>query len=556
MDVEEKDKNEPSELSFEMKSDDGDTIVADESSSVDPAEASCPSNTEVTADNADIKSPSESPEDVNMELKNLEPCSDPKTPERNFHISTNARSLLKLKTSPHRRIPKAYKRQASLMNSQLGENMKQHFNYRKMTQNCEGELLAKAISLAGKPTTPPTSYPESFTKGMVTVRKIETLLDPKRRESMLETPDKQQLSSKGRTIITFIPGSANSKPITLSKVVFKPNSPEANKAPDQHSNHQFVPKVLKPPAIRRFRPILPNSKPVTLKQSPPPKMLPTASAGSRIRLQKMADGSYGFIKTKIPNKNAYKDSTLIVRKKGSRESSASRPSTKSHLDSSNEETISTPERTQMNSAESPSFSSLDVNEPSTSKATTPPSSARASDIDNEDFVFDKPELQDSNNSEHLSVVELSMKEEAPEPFKYLIPQHMLSAETDKVKVIEESSPLIDPNNYSNQPSDAEMFVIEDEVEEGGKECEASTSINAKSRRKSTLVPKTDSMELQFEDSPFKMPKRPQANIDLIENLSKYRGMIMNLMKKLKMPPMTFTEENSDDYINVYKIYRN
>lgn len=502
-------------------------------------------------------------EDVNMEII-------PSAGETTAKII----SIKSQRSSHRRRILKAYKR--IIKGIALRKNSPRKKNLRsRETAPLVSENINKVLT--DKPKTPPISYPESFTKGMVTVRKIETLLEPKRAEILKTSTSTNQVQlRKSGTVITFYPAGTNSKPIKVSKVLYKSLVPVANKAdqasskPNQHSsvvNSTFVPKILKPP-IRMIPTSFRNARPGTLKAIiPPPKILPASQDVKRVRLQKLADGSYGFVKGKSPPNSfqkaylkspAIKRATVKVRQISFDKEKTTHPDSPGANEDSTAKMLPTP-----SSSHSPHINP-NLSDPgkcssppillTTNNDISPNAMAQSSDTSKDEFVFEKPEVTELflNESGHLTAHELP-KESSPEPFKYLIPQQMLLSSTDKVKFIEESSAQIGSNTDSYQPGEDDLFVIEDEADEHKKEGEASTSAQNKSRRKDTLVPKVDNS--QFEDFPFRMPPRPQVNIDLIETLSKYRVMLMNLVNKLKMPPIRFSEEDGD-LINAYKIHRN
>lgn len=151
----------------------------------------------------------------------------------------------------------------------------------------------------------------------------------------------------------------------------------------------------------------------------------------------------------------------------------------------------------------------------------------------------------------------SPREETPEPEKYVIPQDMLMSSTEKVKVVERK-PEEQPASISTDYNFADMFVMEPDPEEEKKAPSSSAvaSTQQRHKRKSSIVPKDDDC-IEFNSKPVdpSSAPRPQENIDLIENLASYRVLVSALLKKLGMPPIDFNED-SNDYINIYKIYRN
>lgn len=170
---------------------------------------------------------------------------------------------------------------------------------------------------------------------------------------------------------------------------------------------------------------------------------------------------------------------------------------------------------------------------------------------------DKPSIVKNAFYHHERAIEL--REESPEPTKYLIPQDMLMSSSEKVKVVERK-PVPSPVNVATDYNFDDMFVMELEPEEEkSSPTKASVpSILLRHKRKASIVPKDDD-GIEFDAKrakPAATPlPRPQENIDLIENLATYRVYVAALLKKLKMPPMDFSEESSE-YINTYKIYRN
>lgn len=134
---------------------------------------------------------------------------------------------------------------------------------------------------------------------------------------------------------------------------------------------------------------------------------------------------------------------------------------------------------------------------------------------------------------------------SPESVKYVIPQNMIASSTDKIKEIAASSHH--EAEVTTIYPDGDMFVVETEEEK-----RPPSPLN-KNRRKTALVPKED--DIHFEDNPsFQMLQRPQENLDLIEMLANYRVLVCHMLKKLEMPQIDLNEE-SDDYINMYKILR-
>ncbi|CRL00860.1 CLUMA_CG014111, isoform A [Clunio marinus] len=142
------------------------------------------------------------------------------------------------------------------------------------------------------------------------------------------------------------------------------------------------------------------------------------------------------------------------------------------------------------------------------------------------------------------------------PFKYTIPQDLLASDDDKVMTKEQ----ITLNNRKadsseNSCSTPDLFVFDNEHQQEEEEDEAVKKVqNVRNRRKSALVPKKDDGDIEFEEPSMELPIRPKGNIELIDNLAKYRALVHNLLMKLNMPSIDFNGL-SDDYINLYKIYR-
>lgn len=139
-------------------------------------------------------------------------------------------------------------------------------------------------------------------------------------------------------------------------------------------------------------------------------------------------------------------------------------------------------------------------------------------------------------------------EPEPLPVKYIIPQDMLYSEDDKIKNVVKQ-PMQRRHSLSPETNTSELFVFEME------EKPVDAFQTSKNRRKSMLVPKEDDQETLFEEPPFVIPPRPVANVDLIDNLAGYRVLVQNILKKLDMPKIDFNEDG-DEYINLYKFYRN
>lgn len=140
------------------------------------------------------------------------------------------------------------------------------------------------------------------------------------------------------------------------------------------------------------------------------------------------------------------------------------------------------------------------------------------------------------------------RNKTPEPVKYIIPQGMLASASDKVQHIQEPSSSEGSPQHEN---DNDQFMVENDDDKKPQQ-----TAGNKSRRKATIIPKEDDDEMSFEEPPFEMPPRPQANVDLIANLATYRVLVRNLLEKLNVPQIDFNGADGDEYINIYKIYRN
>lgn len=132
----------------------------------------------------------------------------------------------------------------------------------------------------------------------------------------------------------------------------------------------------------------------------------------------------------------------------------------------------------------------------------------------------------------------------PEPVKYVIAQNMLMGQNDRLKIIDESSNSSNSSDNAESCGNGDLFVLDDECQR------ASTN-----RRKAAHIP-ANNEEPIFEEAPFHMPSRPQANIDLIDNLAKYRVLVRSMLKKLNMPQIDFSATEGDEYVNMYKMLRN
>lgn len=146
--------------------------------------------------------------------------------------------------------------------------------------------------------------------------------------------------------------------------------------------------------------------------------------------------------------------------------------------------------------------------------------------------------------------------ERPEIVKYTIPQGMLYSDSSKIcthKVKHVVSKSTDSSLASSVADSSEMFVIEPDPEIHANISAAASAI-PRNRRKSVLAPKKADDEMTFEEGPFQVPPRPQVNIDLIENLAKYRVYLKTLLNKVDIPNLDLNEDG-DEYINLYKIFR-
>lgn len=149
-----------------------------------------------------------------------------------------------------------------------------------------------------------------------------------------------------------------------------------------------------------------------------------------------------------------------------------------------------------------------------------------------------------------------LREKTPEPVKYVIPQDMLMSSTEKAKVITQKPPPTQISRNDATGNFADMFVMDPELDEEKKSTPGTS--NLRHKRKSSIVLKNND-DTEFDakrvSPPASLPPRPQENVDLIETLATYRVYVTSLLKKLGMPPMDFSED-SNDFINTYKIYRN
>lgn len=165
----------------------------------------------------------------------------------------------------------------------------------------------------------------------------------------------------------------------------------------------------------------------------------------------------------------------------------------------------------------------------------------------------KPSFKDTHVVRPKSLPSDAPREKTPEPVKYVIPQDLLFSQTEKVKIVAQNLTNLEEKVSLESVGENDLFVIDNEPEEERKPQQEPAPFS-KNRRKTTLVPKTDDDEIMFEEQPFQMPLRPQTNIDLIENLAKYRALVSSLLERLSMPQIDFNEDG-DEYINMYKIFR-
>lgn len=147
-----------------------------------------------------------------------------------------------------------------------------------------------------------------------------------------------------------------------------------------------------------------------------------------------------------------------------------------------------------------------------------------------------------------------MKQPSPEPFKYIIPQCMLMAQNDRLKIVDENSSSSNSSDNPESCENGDLFVIDQDVD-GQKSPPSPPSSVSNSRRKSSLVPLSTDDEPVFEE-PFRMPSRPQTNVDLIDSLAKCRVLVRSMLKKLNMPQIDFSTTEGDEYVNMYKMLRN
>lgn len=137
---------------------------------------------------------------------------------------------------------------------------------------------------------------------------------------------------------------------------------------------------------------------------------------------------------------------------------------------------------------------------------------------------------------------------------YIIPQNLLMSKTDTVANMQNTIRVVagttcDPPKVIKRSVESEFHLVESEQDDERLEHQS------KNRRKTTLVPKHEAEEMLFEEKPFQIMSRPQANNDLIENLALYQVLVQQLTKRLKMPNFELSDDG-EDHINTYKIFRN
>lgn len=435
------------------------------------------------------------------------PQEEKTTPERKEETSI-PRSVSYKTYSPHRRIVKAYKRRAvqNMVNSPIKRII------RAPALSPEVAVIAQSSPVSSTEK-PKEEFPEVFTRGLVTVRRIETLLEPKLVEQNLKDQNISVESKRFETIPT-------------PKVVTKPGLMSPPEVPTRNpmtaaTSRPFIPKVLRTP-LRKFNWKTPmqNPKPPTLQLSPPPKVVSATSSGSRVRLQKLSNGLYGVVKTG----NVQKEPETLI----------SKLEVKS-VESSKEQSNKLPVKETITKAVPLNF------KPSQNSSSVGTSSLVNT---NSQSAPVKSAVAQSSSSNLRLIVRIPEKEKIPEAFKYLIPQNMLASSTDKAKSIDEKASNSTPEAITNAPKDDKAPEVESEDDDDKTE----SSLRRRPRRKTALVPKTDDSELEVELENFILPPRPKANIDLINKLAMYRVMVENLQKKVDVPKIDFNE-NSDDYID-------
>jgi hypothetical protein len=195
--------------------------------------------------------------------------------------------------------------------------------------------------------------------------------------------------------------------------------------------------------------------------------------------------------------------------------------------------------------------------PATVKPTIPPLREL---YDAEDASGSAPALVEEASpsiGSHVKIVKLptpATQEKPPEPIKYVIPQDLLMSPTnDRIKKVKRNILRFGQPGTSKTTNGGELFVV-DEIEEEKKLPEP-VAKQSMSRRKSILIPKPTDDDILFDEPLYHMATRPQANVDLMNNLARYRVIVKSMLARLNMPEIDLSNENGDDYINLYKIYR-
>lgn len=378
-----------------------------------------------------------------------------------------------------------------------------------------------------------------------TVTKIrKPTLPAKRDEDPVVTPE---------TEATF------SKPSTEKKFVFYPKSSteyyKLIKVHPENPNTSYVkpsiPKTFQPVTVRKdlMKPSLQQTIPSSSESQPSTSTMPqfafvtpaTSSTGGNntVRLQKSSNGTYKIVNSigkTLPPESFPKAISYPASYEQRKKSLA----------------LFVPRL--LNPLKPPQFIRP---QPSTSKAPArkPP------------LMVKYPELTDDDDDDSSDEVAPPAKvlkacppsvqparEKTPEPLPYIIPQDLLFSTTDRIKGVPKIQVPSEAAVNLENLEDTDLFVIDNETEEEKKPADSSVSSSIRNRRKAALVPKTDDDEMLFEEPPFQMPPRPQANVDLIENLAKIRVLVGHVLKKRNMPQIDFNEDG-DEYINMYKIFK-
>ena len=256
--------------------------------------------------------------------------------------------------------------------------------------------------------------------------------------------------------------------------------------------------------------------------------------GNQIRLQKDPNGAYKFISTskesiQFPPPDSFPKAIVYS--------------------DYNKQTVVHPNAIKYPSSSAQASSSTVV-QPNEIKYPSSPAQASSSTASNPRMVCKDP--TNSRLDRPRPLPHEVPREKSPEPVKYIIPQDLLDSKTDKIKIAHIGSEDLE-TKVSNNQDENDLFVIDNEPEEEKKPQPEAMLLN-KRRRKSTLIPKTDEDENMFEEPLFQPPPRPQDNIDLIENLAKYRALVSTLLEKLNLPYIDLNEDG-DEYINMYKIFK-